>query len=156
MPIYSSSSSYNLSHDHFTHNTGHRGTGRVLVVEFHFSFAFHRDYDPLILWSRFFLLSGLKKTLILGKTEGRRRKGCQRMRWLDDITNLRDMSLSNSGSWWWTGKPGMLQSMVLQRVGYDWATELTEIGISSLKGNLAILYKNFKWTVQYLQVYSMI
>jgi len=39
-------------------------------------------------------LSGLKKTLILGKIEGRRRKGCQRMRWLDDITNLRDMSLS--------------------------------------------------------------
>ena len=39
-------------------------------------------------------MSGLKKTLILGKIEGRRRKGCQRMRWLDDITNLRDMSLS--------------------------------------------------------------
>ena len=30
----------------------------------------------------------------------------------------------NSGSWWWTGKPGMLQSMGLQRVGHDWATEL--------------------------------
>ena len=32
----------------------------------------------------------------------------------------------NSGSWWWTGKPGMLQSMVSQRVGHDWATELTD------------------------------
>ena len=31
------------------------------------------------------------------------------------------------GSWWWTGKPGMLQSMVSQRVRYDWATELTEL-----------------------------
>ena len=30
----------------------------------------------------------------------------------------------NSGSWWWTGKPGMLQSMGLQRVRHDWATEL--------------------------------
>ena len=30
----------------------------------------------------------------------------------------------NSGSGWWTGRPGMLQFMVLQRVGYDWATEL--------------------------------
>ena len=30
----------------------------------------------------------------------------------------------NSGSWWWTGKPGILQSMGLQRVGHDWATEL--------------------------------
>jgi len=30
----------------------------------------------------------------------------------------------NSGSWWWTGRPGLLQSMELQRVGNDWATEL--------------------------------
>ena len=31
---------------------------------------------------------------------------------------------ANSGSWWWTGKPGVLQSMGLQRVGHDWVTEL--------------------------------
>ena len=31
---------------------------------------------------------------------------------------------ASSRSWWWTGKPGMLQSMVSQRVGHDWATEL--------------------------------
>ena len=30
----------------------------------------------------------------------------------------------NSGSWWWTGSPGMLQSMGLQRVGHDWASKL--------------------------------
>jgi len=30
----------------------------------------------------------------------------------------------NSGSWWWTGRPGILQSMVSQRAGLDWATEL--------------------------------
>ena len=30
----------------------------------------------------------------------------------------------NSGSWWWTGRPGMLQFTGLQRVGHDWATEL--------------------------------
>ena len=36
----------------------------------------------------------LEKTLMLGKTEGRRRRGRQRMRWLDGITNLIDMSLS--------------------------------------------------------------
>ena len=33
---------------------------------------------------------------------------------------------ANSVSWWWTGKPGVLQSMGLQRVEHDWATELTE------------------------------
>ena len=36
----------------------------------------------------------LEKTLMLGKIEGRRRRGQQRMRWLDDITNSMDMSLS--------------------------------------------------------------
>ena len=35
-----------------------------------------------------------EKTLMLGKTEGRRRKGQQRMRWLDGITDAKDMSLS--------------------------------------------------------------
>ena len=38
--------------------------------------------------------NSLEKTLMLGKIEGRRRRGWQRMRWLDDITNLMDMSLS--------------------------------------------------------------
>ena len=59
----------------------------------------------------------LEKTLMLGKIEGRRRRGWQRMRWLDGITDLMDMSLSGSGSWWWTGKPHVLQSMGSQRVG---------------------------------------
>ena len=36
----------------------------------------------------------LEKTLMLGKTEGRKRRGRQRMRWLDGITDLMDMSLS--------------------------------------------------------------
>ena len=39
----------------------------------------------------------LEKTLMLGKTEGRRRRGQQRMRWLDDITDSMDMRLSKFG-----------------------------------------------------------
>ena len=53
---------------------------------------------------------------------GRRRRGRQRMRWLDGITDSMDVSV-NSGSWWWTGRPGVLQFMGSQRVGNDWATE---------------------------------
>ena len=64
-------------------------------------------------------------SLMLGKVEGRRRRGWQRMRWLDGITEVMDMSLSKLSSWWCTGKPGVLQSMGSQRVRHDWVTELT-------------------------------
>ena len=52
----------------------------------------------------------LKMTLMLGKSQGRRRRGWQRMRWLDDITSLKIMSLASSGSLWWTAKPDILHS----------------------------------------------
>ena len=65
----------------------------------------------------------LEKTLMVGRIEGRRRRGWQRVRWLDGITDSMDLSLSKSGSWWWTGKPGVLQSMGLQRIRHNRATE---------------------------------
>ena len=66
----------------------------------------------------------LEKTLMLGKIEGGRRRGQQRMRcWMASPTEWTWVWV-NSGSWWWTGRPSMLQSMGSQRVGHDWAIEL--------------------------------
>jgi len=67
--------------------------------------------------------NSLENSLMLGKIEGRRRTGRQRMRWLDGITNEIDMNMGKLRKWWGTGRPGMLQSIGLQRVGHDWAIE---------------------------------
>ena len=60
-----------------------------------------------------------EKTLMLGKIEGRRRRGRQRRRWLDGITKLTDMSLNKLRELVMAGKPGVLQSMGSQRTGHD-------------------------------------
>ena len=67
--------------------------------------------------------NSFEKTLILGNIEGGRRRGRQRMSWRASPTQWTWVWV-NSGSWWWTGRPGVLQFMGLQRVRHDWVTEL--------------------------------
>ena len=77
-------------------------------------------------------VDSLEMTLMLGGIEGRRGRGWQRIKWLDGITDSMDWVWVNSGSWWWTGRPGVLWFMGLQSVGHDWATELNWTEFSSV------------------------
>jgi len=69
-------------------------------------------------------VDSLEKTLML-RGIGGRGEGDDRGfdGWMASLTQWMWVSV-NSGSWWWTGRPGMLWFMGSQRVGHDWATEL--------------------------------
>ena len=77
-----------------------------------------------ILWPLMWRANSMEKTLMLGKIERRRRRRGNRGwdGWMASLTQW-TWVWANSGRWWRTGKPGMLQSMGSQRVGHDWATE---------------------------------
>ena len=88
--------------------------GRTLMLKLKLQYFGH------LMWRT----DSFEKMLMLGKIEGEGEgndKGWDG--WMTSPTRWTWVWVS-SRSWWWTGKPGMLQSMGLQRIGHDWVTEL--------------------------------
>ena len=79
-----------------------------------------------------------EKTLMLGKIEGVSRRVQQGMRWFNGITTQWTWVWVNSGSWWWTGKPGVLQSTRMQSDTTEWL-DWTELRLASCKFQIPIL-----------------
>ena len=78
------------------------------------------QYFGYLMWRA----DSFEKTLMLGKIEGGRRRGHRGWDgWMASPTQWTWVWVS-SGSWWWTGRSGVLQSVGSQRFGHDWVTEL--------------------------------
>ena len=87
----------------------------------------------------------LEKTLMLEKIEGRRRRGQQGGDgWMASPTQW-TWVWANSGSWWWTGRPGVLRFMGSQRVRYDWGVDLNWCFIKISYNFTCQLYFNKVW-----------
>ena len=76
-------------------------------------------------------------------------------RWEEEMTEhemvgwhheLNENEWVGSGSWWWTGKPGMLQSMGSQKPGHDWETELIMLYVLEMVDLNRTLWSHFVWT----------
>ena len=104
-----------------------RRSNQSILKEISPEYSLERLMLKLKLWYLGHLMgrtASLGKTLMLGKTEGRKRRGNRGWDgWMASLTQWTWVWV-NSRSWWWTGKPGLLQSMGSQRVRHEWATEL--------------------------------
>ena len=102
----------------------------------------------------------LEKALMLGGIRGRRKRGRQRMRWLDDITDSMEVSLSELREMVMVGRPDVLQFMGSQSVRHDWLTELNWIlnerheRLCKMQLHKAIITKQFWCILMYMMQYA--
>ena len=99
------------------------------------------QYFGYLMWRT----DSLEKTLMLGKIEGGRSRGQQRMSdWTGSLTQWTWVWV-NYRSWWWTGRPGMLQSMGSEKFREDWVTKLNWFAIWGMQMlELLILSENVR------------
>ena len=94
-----------------------------------------------ILWYQMWTTNSLEKTLMLGKIEGRRRRGLQRMRWLGGITDSMGLSLSTLWEWVMDRVAWRAADHGVAKIQTHWATEL----------NLDFLRSSFRGKLSYWQ-----
>ena len=88
-------------------------------------------------------VDSLEKILMLGGIGSRRKRDRGWDGWMASLTRWTWVWV-NSGSWWWTGRPGMLQFMGSQRVWHDWATELNWTELKHIMSSSVLSIKQKK------------